>query len=405
MDTLWTALIILLLCFSIIISKHIKLNNYRIFKIFKIFKNKSKKGLFLTLGTKIGVGSIIGTTISIYVGGPGSVLWIILFSFLTSSLVYYESFVGCKYREFVNGSYFSGPYFYIKNGVKNKYLALIAMIALILCYSLFFQMIQTNTIKSILEINFGINKNIVCIILVIIISFLIFFSIKELVNSMNKLVPIMCIVYVVLGIIVILTNFRKIDDIFRLILENAFTKRGILTGLIIGVKRAIFLNEIMIGTTSIGSGIDENKSEESACIQTLGMYFITFIISLLTSILILLFKENSFLISNYNELISEVFIYHFGSIGPLILAIIIFLFAITTIISGYYIGVSNLTVITKNKKLVLLFKIFVLLFCIGGIYISSNVIWKFVDILMYILIIINIYSLFKIYRGEKDDRK
>lgn len=406
MNVMWVFLIVVMLIFSILISKHIKLNNFKLLKMFSIFKNKNKTGLFLTLGTKIGVGSIIGTTISIYIGGPGSVFWIIFFSLMTSSLIYFESYIGSKYKKKVNDSYLSGPYFYIKNGVKNNWLAILTMIILIMCYSLFFQMIQTNTITHILEINFKISPFVIAIIFTIIILFLIFFSLKDLIDSMNKIVPFMCIVYISLGIFIIIKNIDELSNIIKLIVNSAFTKRGLLIGLIIGVKRAIFLNEIMIGTTSIGSGIDENSPKESASMQTLGMYFITIVVSLITSILILLFRQdNIFFISNYNELISQVFTFHFGSIGSYILAVIIFLFALTTIISGYYIGISNLSIITKNKKLIFIFKLFVLLFCIGGIFITSDQIWKYIDILMYTLIIINTYSLFKIYRGEKDDRK
>lgn len=401
-NILWIMLIIVLLIFSIIISKYINYENYNLIKILRQFKYKDRKGLFLSLGTKIGVGSIIGTTISIYIGGPGSVLWILIFSFFTSSLIYFESYYGNKYKEKNNTEYLSGPYFYIKNGLNKKVLAYITMAILILCYSIFFQMIQTNTIANILEINFNINKNIITIIFIIIIAFLLFFSLKELLNSMNKIVPIMSILYVVMGLICIINNISKIEYIFKLIISSAFTKKGILIGMVIGIKRAIFLNEIMIGTTSISSGVDNNSPKESAAIQTLGMYFITFIISLITSLLVLIFKEyNIIQFSNYNELISSVFYFYYGNTGLILLTIILFLFAITTIISGCYIGISNLTIITKNKKLIFIFKIFMLLFCIGGIYMNSDFVWKYVDILMYILILINIYSLYNLYKGDK----
>ncbi len=401
-NILWFLLITLLLIFSFKISKFIKYKNYKIGEMLRMFRTKSKKGLFLTLGAKIGVGSIIGTTMSIYIGGPGSILWIILFSLITSSLIYYESYTGAKYKD----GNFSGPYYYIKKGINNKYLSLIAMVLLIVCYSFLFQMVQTNTIKNILEISLNIKPLIVAFIFLIIIVFIILFSIKELLSSMNKIVPLMCVIYIMLGVFVILKNINELGNIILIIINGAFTKRGILVGLVIGVKRAIFLNEIMIGTTSTGSGVDEGTPEESAFIQTLGMYFITFVLCIITSFLVLLFKENNiFYISNYNELIYRVFTFHFGYIGGFILIVIMSLFAITTIMSGYYIGESNLRNIFKSKKIILIFKIFVLLFCIGGVFIETDAIWKFVDILMYSLIVINFYSLFKLYRGELDDRK
>ena len=87
---MWTILIIFLFALSIYLSIKIKFKNYNI-KIKELMKN-DKTSLYLTLGTKIGVGSIIGTTSSIIIGGFSSVVWILVFSFITTSIIYYESY-------------------------------------------------------------------------------------------------------------------------------------------------------------------------------------------------------------------------------------------------------------------------------------------------------------------------
>ncbi len=402
MNKLWFILTILLFLFALLISKRIKFENYNIIKMLKSLNKKSRSGLFLSLGTKIGVGSIIGTSMAIYVGGPGSILWILIFSFLTSSLIYYESFIGSTYKVKNESGYMGGPFFYIK-GI-NKTVAYISLILLILCYSFFFQMIQTNTITEILLINYNINIYLIAVIFLIIILFIMFFSIKELLGSMNKIVPLMCILYIILGLIVIFTNINQIPNIITNIVSNAFTKRGVLVGAFIGIKRAIFLSEVMIGTSSTSSSIDDISPIEAGRTQTIGMYFITFVVCLITAFMVLSVKSTT-IFSSYNELISNVFMHHFGNVGIILLTIIILMFALTTIISGFYIGESNISVITKNKKIIFIFKVFVLLFCMSGIFISSKVIWEFIDILMFILILINLIYLYKIFRGEKNDRK
>ena len=74
-----------------------------------------KTSLYLTLGTKIGVGSIIGTTSSIIIGGFSSVVWILVFSFITTSIIYYESYLGRKNRVKLKDDYIGGPNFITKN--------------------------------------------------------------------------------------------------------------------------------------------------------------------------------------------------------------------------------------------------------------------------------------------------
>ena len=112
---MWILLIIYLFILSFYLSYKLKFKNYKI-NIKELILN-DKTSLFLTLGTKMGVGSIIGTISSILIGGFSSVLWIIIFSLIWTSIVYYESYYGNKYSEKGIG----GPYFIFKNGFGNKF--------------------------------------------------------------------------------------------------------------------------------------------------------------------------------------------------------------------------------------------------------------------------------------------
>ena len=114
---MWTILIIYLFLLSIYLSIKLKFKNYKI-NIKELLK-KDKTSLFLTLGTKIGVGSIIGTVSSIIIGGFSSVIWMILFSILFTSIIYYESYYGNKYKKVNNSESVGGPYFIIRYGLNN----------------------------------------------------------------------------------------------------------------------------------------------------------------------------------------------------------------------------------------------------------------------------------------------
>ena len=191
---MWTILIIFLFLLSVYLSIKLKFKNYKI-NIKELLK-KDKTSLFLTLGTKIGVGSIIGTTSSILIGGFSSVVWIIIFSFLFTSIIYFESYYGNKYkRSFNNQESIGGPYFILKYGLNKKMLALISLILLIVLYSFLFQMVQFNTISYIFINELNISKLLLILVSFIILIITINLSIKEILSVMNKIVPFMCLIY------------------------------------------------------------------------------------------------------------------------------------------------------------------------------------------------------------------
>ena len=379
LNTIWIILIIYLCFFGINISKKIKFKNY---KIFKMIKKLNYDSLFLALGTKMGVGTIIGTTIAITVGGPGSLIWIYIFTILTSSIIYLESYLGNKYKQKINNSYISGIYYYTKFGLKNKLLSIIMLLIFITTYSCFFLMIQTNTISEILPINKIILASRILILLILLVTN----KITQITKILNKIVPLMCIFFIIISLFIIIKNINIIDDIIKLIIKDAFNNKTIITGMVIGIKRSIFLNELLIGTTSMSSGINNISAETTANTLTLGTYFITFIISSLISFLVLIYLENGNIVLNY----------HYNNIGLYFLNLLICLLSTTTIISGIYIGISNISYLTNNKCIINLVKIIMILSIISGIFINTNRLWNMLDNVMLILIILNTYIVTKL---------
>ena len=394
LNLIWTVVIIFLSYLGVTLSRRIKFNNLN---IKKLSNQIDKDGLFMSLGTKIGVGSIIGTASCILIGGAGSLFWIWLFTLVFSSIIYAESYLGNKYKD--KNRNISGPYFYIKKGLNKKSLSLLITVLLIITYSHFFLMIQTNTIIEILK-----NNIFVIIITIFLLLLTAILNIKEILQVLNKVVPIMCIIYIFIGLFIIFKNLNEVLFITKNILINAFTYKGITVGLIVGIKRSIFQSELLVGTTSIASGISDKNSSNVAYTQILGMYFISFIICTLTAYIILIYKENSIAsFTSYNELLISVFNYHLGNFGTFILTIEIILFSVTTILSGFYMGTSLIMYFTKNNFLKIIIKITMLSSSIIGLLIQNNIIWLLIDTILFIIIILNGYAVYKL-KGEVNDR-
>lgn len=399
---MWIFLSFLMLITSILLTIKINFKNFKIIKMLKTLL-KDKTALFLSLGTKIGVGSIIGTTASIIIGGPSGVIWMFIFSMLTSSLIYAESYLGIKYREKTKDGHIGGSYYILKNGLNKKRLAIISLLLLLIIYSFLFQMVQSNTIAHSIELTMNINKNIIFVIFIIILSITLSLNIKELLNTMNKIVPFMCILFIIIALLAITKNIKILLPSLKLLFSNITSLKSFFAGAIIGIKRSIFMNETLIGTTSLSASIDRNDKKTAINIQVLGTYIITFIIGLLITLMISIYLYKYDITNNYLELIINVFNSLIGNIGVYILIIIFILFGTTTILSGYYIGKSNLEHLTNKKLILHIFKLLFITFTLGGIFINTSLLWKIIDSFMYIMIIINIYSIIRL--GDKSDWK
>lgn len=386
---MWIILIIFLFCFSVYLSVKLKFQNYKI-NIKELIRN-DKTSLYLTLGTKVGVGSIIGTTSSIIIGGFSSVIWIILFSILTTSIIYYEAYLGRKNRVKLNNDYIGGPNFI----VKNKLLSFISLILLLLIYTFMFQMIQMNTISNMILLNINISKKLILIVFLIILLVTINLKIKEILNIMNKIVPIMCLFFIIICLYGIINNYDILFSSIKVYLKDIFSIKSILCGMIIGIKRSIFMNELLIGTTSLSASTDKNDINISIKYQILSIFFITITMTLLISSLILIYIYNNPIINDYNLLINNIFHTTYGSIGTLFLIIILILFGFTTILSGFYIGKTNIEYLTKSKLILNIFKLLFIVVTLSGIIINNFFIWKYLDNLIFIMIIINSYSIIK----------
>ena len=76
------------------------------------------------------------------------------------------------------------------------------------------------------------------------------------------------------------------------------------------------------------------------------------------------------------------------------------MFALSTIISSYFLGESNLLNITKNKIINIIYKIIFMLVIIISCYIKPNILWNLTDFFVALLVIINVYAILKITKNN-----
>ncbi len=78
--------------------------------------------LCTALSATIGTGNIVGVATAIAAGGPGALFWMIIAALLGMATKYTEGFLAIKYRTVDSeGHYLGGPFYYIENGMGDKW--------------------------------------------------------------------------------------------------------------------------------------------------------------------------------------------------------------------------------------------------------------------------------------------
>lgn len=382
---------------------------FRFLSIIKsVFKGNSFGVLMTSLAGRIGVGSIAGVCLSIYMGGVGSIFWMWISTFFCSIITYIEVVLGVKYKVWNGDNSYGGPSYYIRDGLRNWWLGAIYSILIIVSYIGCFLSIQSNTIaKSLISI-FSIRVSIVGISICIVTFFCISGGFKKIVNVSMRLVPIMSFIYIGSSVVVLFSNIDRVGSVFFDVLRSAFNFRSFFGGFIpmfiVGVQRGIFSNEAGIGTSGIVcSSSDSDDYKVLGYTQMFGVYVTTFIVCTATAIIILFSDYSSLFFYDINgiELASYAFNYHFGNVGTYILIISIILFSFSTIITGYYYGESSFNYFFSKleNKYILVLRIITIIILFFGCIISSNLLWNIVDILVGMVVLINMYAIWKL----KDD--
>lgn len=403
---LWAVAISLIMINSIYFSIKLHFPQLKLIQAIKSIKIKNEKDrisptdtLVMALSSKIGVGSLSGTALCIYYGGIGTIFWIIVSTFFLSIITYIENALSIIYKDQKINK--SGPNYYIKNGLKNNKLSTVYSVIVLGSYTFLFSSIQNNTIITLTTDIYNINKIFLSLIVTTITGIIIIKGIKTISKICNKVFPVMMIIFILIGLIIILNNILALPNIITLIIKDAFNyksiKGGILNTIIITLQKSIFANEAGVGTSAIISGsTTSNNYQLQANIGLIQTYFINIIVLTITALIIALSNPLTTNITNGIELTKYAFSYHLGYFGEIILLIILALFSFSTIITVYYYGESSLTFLTKNKHLTTILKILtVISIFIGGI-IKGTTIWKYIDISLAILTIINMYAIYKL---------
>ncbi|WP_417195317.1 amino acid carrier protein [Bizionia sp.] len=359
----------------------------------------------------VGLGNIAGVAVAISLGGAGATFWMFMAGFFGMSLKFAECSMGVKYR-FIDseGRIFGGPMNYLRYGLeKRKFKKLGKFLAGLFAFlgvGASFgggNMLQSNQAFKIMSEQVPILQGqgfLFGIGFAVLVGIVIIGGIKSIAKFTGKVVPFMAMLYIIGCLVVIGNNIDNIGGAFMAIYDGAFSadalKGGFIGVLIVGLQRAAFSNEAGVGSAAIAHSASKTNNPIADGFASLVEPLIDTMLVCTMTALVLIFtgihKDGGGM--GGVELTSAAF----GSVVswfPMVLAIAVFLFAFSTMVSWSYYGMRSWTYLFgRSKKGELLYKFMYLGFVVLGASVSLGAVLSFADMMILAMSFPNIAGLY-----------
>ena len=262
------------------------------------------QALASALSATVGLGNIAGVAIAVGTGGPGSIFWIILAGLFGMSTKFAECTLGQLYRKVdPDGTVSGGPMHYLRDGLAEIGLrrmgTVLAIVFTVVCMGgsfgggCVFQVSQSlEALREQVPVLdkypwlYGVGMS-------VLVGIVIIGGIRRIAATAEKIVPLMCGIYVAASLYILAVNHDAIIPAFALILRCAFTDNALYGGflgvMVIGIKRAAFSNEAGLGSASIAHAAAKTDEPVSEGIVALLEPFIdTVVVCTMTGLVIVI---------------------------------------------------------------------------------------------------------------------
>lgn len=372
------------------------------------------QALSTALAATIGTGSIAGVATAIFYGGPGAVFWMWISALLGMMTSCAEKTLAVRYRErSADGSWLGGPMYYIKNGLGFKPLATLFAMFCIAETLVGGNLVQANSISTALETSFGFPTLVTGFATAILTAVVIWGGIGRIGKVSERLVPCMALLFIIGGIIVIITHRAAIPSVLRDIFNHALNPKaacggyGAALAMRYGIARGVFTNEAGLGTSTIAHAAADVKNPVQQGMWGIFEVFVsTVIICTITALVIL--SSGVYNLSNALDAIRlnavdnsmlgaplsvAAFSTVFGSFGGFFVSTCLILFAFTSILGACYYGEQCLIYLTSSQQPVPFYRIIFLCAIVLGSIGDLSVVWLLVDLSNGLMAIPNLISL------------
>lgn len=375
----------------------------------------------------VGVGNITHVAVAVSIGGPGAAFWLVVAGFLGMASKFVECTLGVKYRQInADGTVSGGPMFYLDKGLKKRNLPRLGKV--MAWYYAICIMIGSIGVAAMFQANqayvqfvnvtggegsfFDERAWLFGAVLAVLTALVIIGGIKSIARVTSKLVPFMALLYLGAALLVLAVNVTKLPWALGEIVTSAFSPEGVSGGfiavLILGFRRAAFSNEAGIGSSAVAHAAVQTKEPlTQGFVAMLEPFIDTVVICTMTALVITVTVYDPAMVKSGTisgvELTSSAFA-SVWSWFPYVLAVVVMLFAYSTMISWSYYGLEGFIYIFGAKRWAkITFNTLFCLFVIVGCTMQLDAVLDFSDAMIFAMALANVLGLYLMAPEVKKD--
>jgi alanine or glycine:cation symporter, AGCS family len=353
--------------------------------------------LFTAMSTAIGMGSVVGPSVAIMLGGPGALFWLLLYIVLGSVTKFTEAAFALATRiQLPDGKIVGGPMQYLKK--VSPFLAIwyaAAMSVLLAGWT----GLQSNTLANIFALEgfpeWSVGFSLAALVLVVLNG-----GAKRVGALASKLVPFMFCLYVFFALFILLQDIPGIMSAIRLVAASIFSPAAAIGGFTgatmfqairSGMLKGIFMTESGLGTSSIPHAVADTKKPSDQGILAMYSGFADATLAAISGLLILVtgvWAQGAF----RSTLIYEAFKLQAPRMGQYALLVSISLFIFTTALGNSFNGSQAFASLTKDRW-IKGYIAFVMCVIITGALMPVPLVWEMMDTVLFFVAIPNLVGI------------
>lgn len=367
----------------------------------------SFQALMVSTASRVGTGNIVGVSSALCLGGYGAIFWMWIVAIIGGASAFVESTLAQIYkRRDPDGGSYGGPSYYIESALHSRALGIVFAISLILTYAVGFNMLAAFNLQTSFSAYGFYNKAltpwIIGGVLALITAYCIFGGGKRIIQFTSALVPIMGIIFVVVSLVMIVTNIGYIPTVFGRIFSDAFNFKAIFGGiagssLMYGIKRGLYSNEAGIGSApNAAAAASVSHPVKQGLVQMLSVFIDTLLICSATAFMCLSSGIEPAKALDGAPYVQQAVSTFLGNFGAPFITFSLALFAFTTLIGNLFYVDNNLAYIAgkkPSKTFMTVYRILAVVVIFLGAAQKAEYAWALSDLLMGVMALINLPSI------------
>ena len=265
------------------------------------------QALSAALSATVGLGNIAGVAVAVALGGPGAIFWMWVIGILGMAIKMTEVTQSMLYRNTDDPTNpHGGPMFVVKKGFAEWGLAPIGtviggifVVTLIISAITGGNMFQAWNVADITYTYFQVPQVVTGIVLTVLVGLVIIGGIKRIGAVAGRIVPVMCVIYILAAGYVLITNIGEIPGMLAIIVKaglgiespapvGAFLGGTFAYAAMWGVKRALFSSEAGQGSSPIAhSAAKTDEPVREGVVAGLEPFIDTIVVCTITALVIM----------------------------------------------------------------------------------------------------------------------